>query len=29
MAHVLSDPGDVLSYHFAFQGIIVRGLEQG
>jgi hypothetical protein len=30
MAHVLSgDPGDGFSFHFAFQGIIVRGIEQG
>jgi hypothetical protein len=30
MAHVLSgDPGDAFSYHFAFQAVIVRGLEQG
>ena len=29
-AHVLSgDPGDAFSFHFAFQGVIVRGLEQG
>jgi hypothetical protein len=30
MAYVVSgDPGDAFSFHFAFQGIIVRGLEQG
>ena len=30
MAHVLSgDPGDAFSYHFAFQGIILRGIERG
>jgi hypothetical protein len=30
MANVLSgDPGDAFSFHFAFQGVIVRGLERG
>src|SRR5579871_1455351 len=30
MTNVLSGgPGDAFSYHFAFQGVIVRGLEQG
>jgi hypothetical protein len=30
MANVLSDdPGDGFSFHFAFQGVIVRGLERG
>ncbi|GAU83447.1 hypothetical protein [Bosea sp. BIWAKO-01] len=30
IANVLSgDPGDAFSFHFAFQGVIVRGLERG
>ena len=28
-AHVLSNPRDVFSFHSAFQGVLVRGLERG